>query len=138
MPSIRIPTVLEVVSIGGVEDEAVMREIGDEGVVRQSVLFAGCGGDGSNSGGFGGGGALRAALVGLERYIVTPETSKFRMFVFADMALCPDHSIYALPISSSYHLGVLSSREHLVWAEVAGSTLEDRPRWRNVKCFDPF
>lgn len=82
--------------------------------------------------------AMRRALAGLQRYIATPETSKFRFFVFLATNVLADHTVFVIASEDGYHLGVLSSRIHGVWATAAGSTLEDRPRWRNNTCFDPF
>lgn len=81
---------------------------------------------------------LRAALPGLTRYIITPETAKHRFFVFAPMNLLADHSLYAITADDALVLGVLSSQVHLAWCSAAGATLEDRPRWRNTTCFEPF
>jgi hypothetical protein len=35
-------------------------------------------------------------------------------------------------------MGILSSRVHVTWALAAGGRLEDRPRYNNSRCFDPF
>jgi hypothetical protein len=85
-------------------------------------------------------GKLREAWQGLNRYILTPETSKHRFFVFAAEGLIPDHQLYAICSEEASVLGVLSSRFQVAWSlsEGAGATLEDRPRWRNNQCFDPF
>lgn len=83
-------------------------------------------------------GKLRKALAGLSRYIVTTETAKHLVFQFVSGDTTPDHTIYAIASDDASHLGVLSSRVHAVWSAVAGATLEDRPRWRNLRCFDPF
>ncbi len=40
--------------------------------------------------------------------------------------------------SDAFHLGVLSSQAHMVWALTQGGTLEDRPRYNKSSCFDPF
>lgn len=40
--------------------------------------------------------------------------------------------------SSAYILGVVSSKMHLIWSQQQGGTLEDRPRYTNSRCFDPF
>lgn len=40
--------------------------------------------------------------------------------------------------SDAYHLGVLSSRFHVVWALATGGTLEDRPRYNKSRCFEPY
>jgi hypothetical protein len=83
-------------------------------------------------------GKLRAALMGLNRYIVTIETSKFKPFVFIDAAVTPDHKLYAIASDDAFLLGVLSSRVQKVWASEAGGTLEDRPTWTNTTTFSPF
>lgn len=83
-------------------------------------------------------GRMRAALAGCRRYIATPETAKHRFFVFVSPKTIPDHTIFAVAHDDAAVLAVLSSRVHLVWARAAGATLEDRPRWRNNACFDPF
>ena len=83
---------------------------------------------------------LRKALHGLTRFIITPETSKFRVFTFASLDFCPDHMLYAVALDKSWHLGVLSSRPQTVWSLAAGAWMGvgNDPRWRNGTCFDPF
>ncbi|MDP1832316.1 MAG: hypothetical protein Q8K67_09680 [Geothrix sp.] len=82
--------------------------------------------------------SLRPALKGLPRYIATVETAKHRVFQFLDGATVPDNMIIAIASADAYHLGVLSSRIHVVWALAAGGLLEDRPRYNKTRCFDPF
>ncbi len=83
---------------------------------------------------------LREALTGLSRYIITPETSKHRFFVFASMTLIPDHSVYAVCADDAYVLAVLSSHPQCLWATSTGAHLGygNDLRWRNTRCFDPF
>lgn len=81
---------------------------------------------------------LRGALEGLDRFIATVETSKHRYFVFVDAAVLPDQKLRVIASDDAYHLGVLSSRIHVVWAAAAGGTLEDRPVYNGSKIFDPF
>ena len=82
---------------------------------------------------------LRAANEGLRRYIVTSEVAKHRVFTFLSW---PDDlidgSVAAVASGDAYVLGVLSSRVHVAWALATGGTLEDRPRYQNGPCFDPF
>jgi hypothetical protein len=82
---------------------------------------------------------LRAANAGLPRYIVTSEVSKHRVFTFLEW---PDElidgSVIAIALADAYALGVVSSRAHTVWALAAGGRLENRPRYQNELCFDPF
>lgn len=81
---------------------------------------------------------LRAALGGLGRFLVTPETSKHRMVTFLDAAVAPDHALIAIALDAGYHLGLLSSAIHSLWALAAGGMLESRPRYNKSVCFDPF
>ncbi|MEH3107655.1 MAG: class I SAM-dependent DNA methyltransferase [Sphingomonas fennica] len=81
---------------------------------------------------------LRPALAGLTRYIATVETAKHRLFQFLDGAIVPDNMLVAIASADAFHLGVLSSRIHMIWSAHAGGTLEDRPRYTKGQCFDPF
>ncbi len=81
---------------------------------------------------------VRKALRGLSRYFVTLETAKHRFFVALDRDVLWDGSLFAIATDDDFVLGVLSSRVHVAWALAAGGTLEDRPRWNNSVCFDPF
>ncbi len=85
-------------------------------------------------------GELRQAKKALGRYIITPEVAKFRPFVFVERDIIPDASLYAIASDDAYVLGVLSSCSHLTWtlAPGVGGTLENRPRYHNSHCFDPF
>ena len=82
---------------------------------------------------------MRKALQGCTRYIATSEVAKHRIFTSlnwpADLA---DGSVIVIASSDSFVLGVLSSGLHLTWASAVGGTLEDRPRYQNGLCFDPF
>ncbi|RUQ31302.1 MAG: class I SAM-dependent DNA methyltransferase [Candidatus Competibacteraceae bacterium] len=81
---------------------------------------------------------LRKALNGLPRYIATVETAKYRVFQFLDAAILPDNKLVAIASDDAWHLAVLSSRVHVVWALAAGSTLEDRPVYVKSACFEKF
>lgn len=81
---------------------------------------------------------LRAALSGLPRYIATVETAKHRLFVFQPADTLPDNKLICIASGDAYHLGVLSSRCHGVWALAAGGLLEDRPVYVKSAVFDPF
>lgn len=82
--------------------------------------------------------SMRIAIGGLNRYITTVETSKFKPFVFVPADVIPDHKLYAITCDDALILGVLSSHIHQLWALASGGTLEDRPTWTNTTCFDPF
>ncbi len=81
---------------------------------------------------------LRRAAAEMRRIVITPEVAKHRFFVFVDTNVLPDQQLFAICSDDSWVLGVLSSRIHLSWSLHVGGTLEDRPRWSNVRCFDPF
>jgi hypothetical protein len=81
---------------------------------------------------------LRKALSDLDRYIATVETTKHRTFQFLDRSILPDNMLTAIASADAFHLGVLSSRVHVVWTLWGGGTLEDRPRYTKTLCFDPF
>ncbi|PHQ35110.1 class I SAM-dependent DNA methyltransferase [Rhodopirellula bahusiensis] len=84
--------------------------------------------------------SLREGIRGLDRYIVTLETSKHRYFLFLPGDYVPDHSLFVIASDKAFDLGVLNSRIHVLWARVAGSRLGvgNDLRWRNATCFDPF
>jgi len=82
--------------------------------------------------------AMRRSLQGLQRYIATGDVSKHRTFHFVPGAALLSNTCYAFPFDDAYFLGVLSSWIHVVWSLAAGGTLEDRPRYFNDRCFQPF
>ncbi|MBE2203679.1 MAG: class I SAM-dependent DNA methyltransferase [Chthoniobacterales bacterium] len=82
--------------------------------------------------------AMRHALAGLSRFIVTPYTAKYRPFVFVSGDTMPDAMAYAIASDDGAVLGALSSRAHAVWALATGGTLEDRPRYNSSATFFPF
>ena len=82
---------------------------------------------------------LRNTLRGLSRYIATPATAKHRVFQFLDAEVLPDDAIIGIGLDDACHLGVLSSRFHVVWALATGGDLGgNTPRYNNSRCFDPF
>lgn len=82
--------------------------------------------------------AVSAIYEGLTRYIATIETSKHRFLQFLPSDVLPDSTIVTFGLDDAFHLGVMSSRIHVVWVLAAGGTLEDRPRYNKTTCFDPF
>ena len=81
---------------------------------------------------------VRAMTRGLRRYIATVETAKHRLFEFLNADILPEHRLIAFGTDDAFHLGVLSSRAHVVFALASGGTLEDRPVYNKTRCFDPF
>jgi len=83
-------------------------------------------------------GAMRAALAGLSRYIVTVKTAKHRTFLFVDQAVIPDSKLIAIAFDDAFFLGVLSSSIHSTWLAANQSFLEDRPTYVIGTCFNKF
>ena len=83
---------------------------------------------------------LRKQLAGLPRYIATVETAKHRTFQFLDAAILPDNKLIAIALDDTFHLGVLSSRTHIVWSLAAGSWLGvgNDPVYVKSRCFETF
>ncbi|MDQ2089758.1 class I SAM-dependent DNA methyltransferase [Marimonas arenosa] len=83
---------------------------------------------------------IRPALSSIDRYIVTVETSKHRMFQFLPNETLPDHMLIAIALDDAAMLGVLSSRIHVVWSLAAGGRLGvgNDPRYNKSRCLDPF
>ncbi len=83
---------------------------------------------------------LRKTLNAVNRYFVTVETTKHRVFQSLDRAIVPDNMLVAIGSSDALHLGVLSSRIHATWALRAGGWLGvgNDPRYSKTRCFDPF
>lgn len=83
---------------------------------------------------------MRDALRGLARYIVTTETTKYRVFHFLDAEVAADHGIVCIASDESWVLGVLSSQIHVQWSLAAGGRLGvgNDPRYTKTACFDPF
>ncbi|MCB2380539.1 class I SAM-dependent DNA methyltransferase [Hymenobacter sp. BT635] len=85
-------------------------------------------------------GNFRPALKGLTRFIATAETAKHRVFQFVEAEVLPDNKLVAIALDDAYHLGILSSRMHVVWAMAAGSRLGvgNDSVYAKSRCFDPF
>ena len=84
---------------------------------------------------------LRAKLEGLPRFLVTPETSKHRVFVWLTSEFLPDHQVRAFARSDDYFFGILQSKIHELWARGVGNQLrevESGFRYTPSTCFDTF
>jgi hypothetical protein len=71
---------------------------------------------------------------------VTIETSRHRFFTFLAAEVVPDSTLVAFGLDDGFHLGVLSSRVHVIWSLAAGGRLGvgNDPRYNKTVCFDPF
>ena len=82
--------------------------------------------------------ALRAALSGLSRYLVTPQVSKHRVFKWVSSDTLPSNAVVAFAREDDYFFGVLQSCVHEVWGLAMGSQLETRPRYTPTSSFETF
>jgi type II restriction/modification system DNA methylase subunit YeeA len=84
---------------------------------------------------------MRNALAGLSRFIVTPEVSKHRIFIWLDAVYLADHQTRAFARADDYSFGVLHSRVHEAWARAQGTQLREREsgfRYTPSSCFETF
>ncbi len=83
---------------------------------------------------------LREALQGLDRYIVTPEVSKHRLFAFLPIEILADNMLTCIGSHDAAILAVLSSSIHTMWAARAGGRMGvgNDLRYTKARCFDPF
>jgi len=80
---------------------------------------------------------MRRAMEGLSRYIATVETAKHRVFVFLDKEILPDNKLVNIASADAFHLGVLSSRVHVVCALAAGGLgVGNDPVCNKTRCFE--
>jgi hypothetical protein len=61
--------------------------------------------------------------LGLNRFIVTSETAKHRLFVWLSANVAPEHKLIVVPREDDVMMGILSSRVHVVWAVAKGGRL---------------
>jgi hypothetical protein len=80
----------------------------------------------------------RSTIEGLDRFLVTPETSKHRFYCFLEKGSKPEHGLVVFGSSDSFFSGIISSVIHEKWALRQGGTLEDRPRYNKTRCFETF
>jgi type II restriction/modification system DNA methylase subunit YeeA len=84
--------------------------------------------------------ALRKALVGLSRCIVTPEVAKHRIFVWMSTDVVPDHKLHVIVRDDDYFFGVLQSKLHEVWTLSTCSWLGvgNDPSYNSNTTFETF
>jgi hypothetical protein len=81
---------------------------------------------------------MRSKIERLNRYIVTPETAQYRLFVWLSYPVLPDKNLIVIPRADDLMFGLLHSRFHELWALRKGSDLEDRPRYTHTSTFATF
>ena len=84
---------------------------------------------------------MRAALVGLNRHLLTPRVTKYRFFVWVGTETLADSAVIAFARDDDYFFGVLHSRVHEVWARGTGTQLREAEsgfRYTPRTCFETF
>ena len=76
-----------------------------------------------------------------DRYLGTPNVTKFRVFVQLGGAVLPDHQLIVFARSDDYFFGVLHSSVHELWARRMGTQLREAEsgfRYTPTTCFETF
>jgi type II restriction/modification system DNA methylase subunit YeeA len=81
---------------------------------------------------------MRQRIEALPRYIATPETSEYRLFVWLSFPVLPDKNLIVIARSDDASFGILHSRFHELWALRLGTSLEDRPRYTSTTTFATY
>jgi len=81
---------------------------------------------------------LYSAIVGLDRVLVAPRTSKHVAFVFLGPAMVFSENTVVFTFQSFAGFAGLQSHVHDLWVRFTSSTLEDRIGYRPSDCFETF
>ncbi len=81
---------------------------------------------------------MREAIHGLNQYLVTLETSKYRCFANCSAENLWDGSLFAIALDDRFFYGILNSQFHVVWSLEAGGQLGPTPRYNRTACFETF
>ena len=86
--------------------------------------------------------AMRKALAGLERLVVTPRVSKHRIFIWVKSisTVCTDATV-VFAYEDDHAFGVLHSRIHELWARAIGTQLREAEsgfRYSHTATFETF
>lgn len=74
----------------------------------------------------------------MDRYLVTNETSQYRVFVWLSFPTLPDKNLIGFLRDDDCFFGILHSHLHREWSLRMGSDLQDRPRYTSTTTFDTF
>ena len=83
---------------------------------------------------------LRKAISSLSRCIVTPEVNKYRLFVWMNTAVIPDHKLHVIARDDDYFFGLLHSSAHELWTIASCSWIGkgNDPSYNSATTFDTF
>ena len=83
---------------------------------------------------------LRNHLGSLPRYLATPRVAKHRNFVWLHGAIVPDSRLFAFVRDDDFFFGLLTSRQHEIWALATCSWhgVGNDPTYNATTCFETF
>ena len=81
---------------------------------------------------------MRSAIQPLARFIVTPTTSKHRVFIWLAHPVLPDHKLIVIARADDASFGILHSRHHELWAKAIGTQLRERESGLNYNIETSF
>ncbi len=81
---------------------------------------------------------MRRKLEPLQRFLVTPNVTKHRLFVWLPRGTLPDHQMIVFARDDDFFFGMLQSSVHQLWALAKGTQLETRPRYTPTSTFETF
>ena len=81
---------------------------------------------------------LRRALADHREVLVIPCVAPHLIVARVPADLCFDHQVMVLTLADPYHLGILQSRFHALWARARGSSHAARPRYTATSVFHSF
>lgn len=84
--------------------------------------------------------AMWQELSKLRRYIATPTVAKYRIFVWMDSRICPDHQLIVVACDDDVIFGILHCRFHEQWSLRRGTWLGvgNDPRYTPTTTFETF
>ena len=81
---------------------------------------------------------LFAAIDGVERVLVIPQTSNVQALVFLPAQMVFGHTLIVFPLVGYAALALLQSRCHQMWSAFLGPTMKDDLRYTPSDCFETF
>ena len=81
---------------------------------------------------------LRTSIEKLNRYIVTPMTSKHRIFVWAYPPVIPDNNTIVVAKDDDVTFGILHSFVHQAWTKHIGNRMGIQARYNTATTFETF
>ena len=81
---------------------------------------------------------LYPRIEGLDRVLVTPQTSNAQALVFLPSKTVFAHTLLVFPLPDFASFAVLQSRLHMIWSAFLGPTIKDDLRYTPSDCFETF